>query len=276
MNVEVFERKETILHVEGVSLRFGDNLILRDVNIDVKNIVRPGLNQGQVVGLLGPSGIGKTQLFRIMAGLQPPTSGQVTINAHSTPVSAGLVGVVSQNYRLFPWRTTIGNLLVAGSQAGLSKKAALEKAKELLQRFSLYDRRLHYPAQLSGGQRQRIAIAQQLMCSEHFLLMDEPFSGLDIVAKAQVCGLIAEVAAMDELNTIIVVSHDIETTSSIADTVWLLGLDRDADGNFVSGARIQEVYDLAAAGLAWHKDITLAPEFADFVRQIRIRFSTLR
>ena len=272
----VYERRERVLQVNGVSLTLGGNIILRDVNVEIQNIVRPGLTQGQVVGLLGPSGIGKTQLFRIMAGLQLPTQGQVLVNQEAIHVRPGLVGVVAQNYRLFPWRTVMSNLTVAGRQAGLRGRKLNEKAKSLLDRFGLYDRRQHYPAQLSGGQRQRIAIAQQLMCSEHFLLMDEPFSGLDLIAKSQVCDLISEVAGMDELNTIIIVSHDVETTMAIADMVWLMGLDKDASGEFVPGARIQESYDLAARGLAWRPDVILAPEFGDLVREVRTRFKTLK
>jgi ABC-type nitrate/sulfonate/bicarbonate transport system ATPase subunit len=93
-----------------------------------------------------------------------------------------------------------------------------------------------YPAQISGGQRQRIAIAQQLLCSEHFLLMDEPFSGLDLVMEAKVCELINEIACLDELNPIIVVTHDVTAAATVADHLWLMGRDRGASGNIIPGA----------------------------------------
>jgi NitT/TauT family transport system ATP-binding protein len=90
------EYKETLLKVSGVSLSLGAQTILRDVNLEIRDIVRPGMTQGQVVGLLGPSGIGKTCLFRILAGLDAPDSGSVLIGKEGTPVQRGMVGVVAQ------------------------------------------------------------------------------------------------------------------------------------------------------------------------------------
>ncbi len=270
-----YELHETILEVKDVCHAYGKDVILKDVSVTIRDIVRPGLSQGQVVGFLGPSGVGKTTLFRILAGLLPPQKGEVLVTDKKLPVHAGMVGVVSQNYLLFEHRTVLGNLLVAGRQAGLSDKAAAEKAQELLERFGLRERRNHWPAQLSGGQRQRAAIAQQLMCSEHFLLMDEPFSGLDPVMKDRVCGLISEVAAMDELNTIIVVTHDIGSALQIADTVWLMGRERASDGSFISGGYIKEQINLIDRGIAWRPDIPSLPQYAECLREIRAKFQTL-
>src|SRR5207245_9825647 len=89
------------------------------------------------------------------------------------------------------------------------REACLEIVLEYVKRLDMLACSQLYPAQMSGGQRQRIAIAQQLLCSEHFLLMDEPFSDLDLVMEAKVCELINEIACLDELNTIIVVTHDV-------------------------------------------------------------------
>ena len=185
---------------------------------------------GQVVGLLGPSGIGKTRLFRILAGIDAPDTGQVVIGDPGVPVRRGMVGVVAQNYPLFENRTVLSNMLVAAGQAGLSGSAAAEKAQSYLKRFGLEDRGHLYPSQLSGGQRQRVAIAQQFICSENLLLMDEPFSGLDLMAIERVSRMIAEVAHTAENNTIIVVTHDIVAALAVSDTIWLLGRDRDAAG----------------------------------------------
>ena len=132
-----------------------------------------------------------------------------------------------------------------------------------------------YPAQISGGQRQRVAIAQQLLCSEHFLLMDEPFSGLDVVMEAKVCELINEIACLDELNTIIVVTHDVTAAASVADHLWLMGRDRDETGNVIPGARIQETFDLIERDLCWHSGITNSPHFLEFVCEVKERFQTL-
>ncbi|HEY8208864.1 MAG TPA: ATP-binding cassette domain-containing protein [Myxococcaceae bacterium] len=268
-------RKEVLLRADGVSLDLGGHPILRDVSLEIRDLVRPGAVTGQVVGLLGPSGMGKTQLLRILAGLTAPTSGSVRLTPEQVPVRPGLVGVVSQDCALFEHRTVLGNLCVAGRQAGLSSAAARSKARGLLERLGLADKEALYPGQLSGGERQRVAIAQQLMCSDHYLLMDEPFSGLDPLAQAEVCRVITEVASQHELNTIVVITHDIRAAIEVADELWLLGRDRDGDGRPIEGARIQATYDLVARGLTWHPDIAHAPGLAPLVEEIRGRFAQL-
>ena len=265
----------TLLKAEEISVTLGGCPILRDLNLEVKDIRRPGAVAGQVVGLLGPSGVGKTTLFRVLAGLDKPDTGRVLIGEQGVPVQRGMVGVVAQHYPLFQHRTVMGNLLVAGKGAGLSHAAAVEKAKGLLTRFGLLDRSGHYPVQLSGGQKQRVAIAQQFMCSEHFLLLDEPFSGLDPMAIDRVAELLNEVASMHEANTIVVVTHDIGAALEVADTIWLMGRDRDAAGNIIPGAKIKESYNLIERGLAWRDGIATEPAFLETLREIRARFPSL-
>ena len=265
----------TLLKAEDVSVTLGGNPILRDLNLEIKDIRRPGAVAGQVVGMLGPSGIGKTTLFRVLAGLDRPHTGRVLIGEQGVPVQRGMVGVVAQHYPLFMHRTVMGNLLVAGKRAGLAHDAAVEKAGGLLARFGLLDRSGHYPAQLSGGQKQRVAIAQQFMCSEHFLLLDEPFSGLDPMGIDRVAELLNEVACMHELNTIVVVTHDIGAAVEVADTIWLMGRDRDAQGNVIPGAKIKESYNLIERGLAWRDGIAMEPAFLETLREIRMRFPSL-
>jgi len=268
--------KETLLHVEDVSLVLQGRQILRGINVEVKDIIRPGMQQGQVIGFLGPSGIGKTQFFRILAGLQKPTTGTVLVGKDQHQVRQGMIGVVAQNYPLFEHRTVLGNLMLGGRQGGKSNKEAHEQSMAMLERFKMADKADLYPAQLSGGQRQRVAIAQQMLCDGHFLLMDEPFSGLDMIMKAEVAKLINEIATMDEENTIIVVTHDVTEVASVADTLWLMGRDRDAEtGEIIPGSRIQEVYDLMARGLAWQPNIITEREFMDFTREVKEHFMTL-
>jgi len=265
----------TLLKVSGVNLALGGRPILRDVNLEIKDIQRAGQTTGQVVGLLGPSGMGKTQLFRIIAGLNAPDSGTVLVGEAQQPVERGRVGVVAQHYPLFNHRTVMGNLLVAGRRAGLSGDAAEQKARGLLKGFGMEEHGKKWPAQLSGGQRQRIAIAQQFMCSDNFLLMDEPFSGLDPLAIDRVADFINGVAHAHELNTIIVVTHDITAAMEVADTIWLMGRDRDEKGEPIPGARIQATYNLIDCGLAFRKGITADPEFLRISNEIRKRFETL-
>jgi polar amino acid transport system ATP-binding protein/sulfate transport system ATP-binding protein len=273
-----YEKKETILSIENVSLTLNENLILRDVNAEVKDIVRPDCVQGQVICFLGPSGIGKTQLSRVIAGLQKPTSGRVLVGAAQTPVRAGMVGMVPQSYPLFEFATVDENLRIAARFAGMSKTKTDTRIIELLHAFDITQYRTFYPKHLSGGTRQRVAIVRQLICSDHFLVMDEPFSGQDLINKKRACALINSVAQMDELNTIIIVTHDITEGMSVADTVWLMGQEPDAErpGEFLPGAKLVEQYDLAKLDLCWYPDITLDSRFLELVSEIKARFLTLR
>jgi len=266
-----YELKEVLLHVSDVSLALGGRPILSHVEATVRNVVRPGISQGQVVAVLGPSGIGKTQLFRLIAGLSAPDAGRVLVGGAQKPVERGKVAVVAQNYPLFDHYTVRQNLLIAARCSGLDREAARKKTDELLRRFGLEQQQGSFPAILSGGQRQRAAIAQQLLCSSDLLLMDEPFSGLDPVMVRAVCGLIGEVAALDELLTIVIVTHDIDAALAVADTVWLLGRVPGEGG----GARIVERIDLMERGLAWQPEVRVLPAFAEARREVEERFTSL-
>ena len=265
---------ERLLTIDNLCVRY-DRPILEGVSGTIDNIRREGLQQGQVVCLLGPSGIGKSQLFRCIAGLQRPTSGSVRLNGQQREVQPGEVGVVAQNYPLFNHRTVWGNLMLAAQGHGDDYAHASERCLALLEKFDLLDTSRCYPLMLSGGQRQRVAIAQQLLCSSHFLLMDEPFSGLDPLAKTRVCETIIDVSTAHELNTIIVVTHDIESAIRISNTLWILGRERGADGQPIAGASIREVHDLAAMNLAWDPDIEARPEFHELAMALKARFATL-
>ncbi|MBM3782964.1 MAG: ABC transporter ATP-binding protein [Acidobacteria bacterium] len=271
----VYEVRDHVLRVNNVSLKLGGNQILRDLSFEIRDLHREDKTTGQIVGLLGPSGIGKTQLFRILAGLNKPDSGEVLIGSPGAVVERGMVGVVAQHYPLFEHRTVWSNLVVAGQGSSRPAEESEKRAHELLSRFQLLNRKDFYPAQLSGGQRQRVAIAQQIMCSEQFLLMDEPFSGLDVVALDSVQELISEVSHAHTLNTTIVVSHDIAAVCEIADLVILLGRDVDGAGNPLPGARVMKTFDLAAMGLAWRRGVHLEPAFVSVVEDIRDRFRML-
>lgn len=275
MTREVYEFKAPILRARDISLTLGGNKILKDVNFDIMDVHRPGLTQGQVVGLLGPSGIGKTRLFRIIAGLDKPDTGEVRVGHEMKPVVRGDVGVVAQNYPLFKFRTLLANLVVAGRLGGMSAQAADAKAREYLDKFGLAGHEAKYPSQLSGGQRQRAAIAQQFMCSEHFLLMDEPFSGLDYNALSNVAAFITAVAATDELKTFLIVTHDITAALAVCDTIFVMGRDRDESGAPIPGAKIAYTYNLAEMGLAWYPDVATTPEFMAVLAEIRGLFPTL-
>src|SRR5271165_7053647 len=278
----LYEEKDVLIRLDTVGVSYGNNLVRAGVSAEVRDIVRPGCITGQIIGILGLSGCGKTQLSRVMAGLQVPTTGRVTVGVKQTPVSAGLVGFVAQNYPLLRHRTVLGNLTLAAKRAGADSHTATARAEDYLKKFSLADKWDKYPAELSGGQRQRVAIAQQLLCSEHFLILDEPTTGLDPRMKDKVCDLIKQVAGLSEENTIFVVTHDVASILTIADHLWILGRPqkpaepyRDGAVTGSPGARILYTYDLIERGLAWQEHPQDLPVYADLQREIRSRFNEL-
>lgn len=272
MSSPYYEVHETLVTLDNVSVAYGDKVILKDVQGEIKNLHRPGLDQGQVVALLGPSGMGKTTLFRVMAGLMEPTAGAVRLRDGHV-VQRGEVGVVFQNYILFDHRTVIGNLVAAAKTSKVANGE--DRARDILKTFGLSDHADRYPSQLSGGQRQRVAIAQQILCSSELLLMDEPFSGLDVNAISTVIRLVQEVAQSNELKTLVIVTHDIEAAVEVADCIWLLGRDRAPDGTLIPGARIREIINLAEMGLAWNPHVTDDPRYLQVCTHIRKSFPTL-
>lgn len=256
-----------LLTLKDISLSYGDKLILRNINIQIKDIVVQGSTKGQVCTVVGKSGVGKSQLFSLIAGLNKPTTGEVLIGLDQKKVEVGQVGMVGQAYPLFKHRTVLSNLKLVEKD--------MKKIEFYLNEFSLIDHKDKYPIQLSGGQRQRVAIVQQLLCSTHFILLDEPFSGLDPLATLKLCENIQKVANMDELNTILISSHILEPSLAISDKVWVLGNQYPADGSIdgiIPGATIRFVEDLASQGLAWRSDIYTDPKFVEVCNKIRNMF----
>ena len=260
-------KKEAILFkVEGVNLAYDGKQILRDINFEIHDIVRPNISQGQVVSLIGRSGIGKTQLFKILAGLKSPNSGTVKIGFDQRPVKAGDVGVVTQNYVLFNHRTVIQNFQIAINNSG-QKLTDTEKKKIIDQyasEFDLDDSLKKYPMQLSGGQRQRVSIIQQILAGNLFILLDEPFSGLDVIMKDKVIELLLKVSVSHEQTTLVIVSHDIESSLAISDTAFIL-----AKHEANAGATITDIIDLCSLDLAWRHDIKTDAKFVQLVAELK-------
>lgn len=271
MNHTISER---LLTVNIESLSFGPKLILFDVNFSVNNITRSDVNQGQIIAILGPSGCGKTQLFKCIAGLQQEADVKGSITLHKgcgtaeecISPHAGDVGVVFQNYPLLPHRTVWSNFQLAAR----GDKDKLAKAVEMANAFGISERLTLYPAQLSGGQRQRSAIIQQLIASEKFLLLDEPFSGLDPKAKQNACNMLRTVSLTHEHNTMIIVTHDIECAVELADTVIVLGKEADKPGS-----TIRQSSNLIERDIAWQPNVRKTPQFRKTVEEITDLFATL-
>jgi ABC-type nitrate/sulfonate/bicarbonate transport system ATPase subunit len=267
--IKQYAIEERLMTIDKLGLKYGDRTILRDITVEIDNIIRPDMKQGQVVALLGPSGMGKTQLFRCIAGLQPYTSGNIVAlrNGSLQEPLAGEIGVVQQAYPLLNHRTVLSNLQLA---ARCIKGDPIPEIHRLLNHFGLFEKLHAYPQELSGGQRQRIAIIQQLLCSSHFLLMDEPFSGLDVLAKARVMDTVRTVTTEHELNTVIFTTHDLESAVALADDIWVLGREAGKEG-----ATVVKRIDLCERGIAWDPDYLRNPMFWPTVLELKELFNTL-
>jgi ABC-type nitrate/sulfonate/bicarbonate transport system ATPase subunit len=153
---------------------------------------------------------------------------------------------------------------MAATQNALLKGKEKEAIKSYAEDFHLTEHLNKYPQQLSGGQRQRVSIIQQLLKGSDFLLLDEPFSGLDVCVLDKVVDLLLQVSQSDELKTLIIVSHDIATAVAISDTVFILGNEHGKPG-----ATIKKEIDLIERDLAWQRDIKTKPEFIETVEEIK-------
>jgi ABC-type nitrate/sulfonate/bicarbonate transport system ATPase subunit len=264
--MNAYSKNKVLLSAENIHLQYGEKKILRDVNFQVHDIQREGVQQGQVVALIGRSGIGKTQLFKTLSGLIQPTEGVVRIGEDQHPVKAGQVGIVPQNYILFNHRSIYRNLRIGLDNSGvtLTEEEKKRVIHDYAETFELTEHLNKYPAQLSGGQRQRVSIIQQVLTGNKFILLDEPFSGLDILMVDKVIALLLKVSTLSEHNTLIIVSHDIENATAVADTVWILG---NEEGK--AGATIKKEYDLCEMGLAWQPEIRTDRRFVELISEIK-------
>jgi ABC-type nitrate/sulfonate/bicarbonate transport system ATPase subunit len=265
--MKTYQKEQIILKAEHINLTY-DRPILRDVSFDVHNYTRPDMQQGQIVSLVGRSGIGKTQLFKILSGLLAPDSGKVLIDSDLHPVVAGEVGIVPQNYILFNHRTILDNfkLGLRGSTQKISEKDKTDMINNYADKFGLKEHLKKYPMMLSGGQRQRVSIIQQILTGNRFILLDEPFSGLDPIIKDKVLDLLVDISLLNELSTLVIVSHDIENAMAISDTAFIL-----ANQQGKSGATITETIDLVQMGFSWDKDIKKNKDFQELVIQMKYR-----
>lgn len=279
----MYTRDEPLLRIEGVSKFYGPKKVLDNITVTIRDLhcSDQGRIVGQVVAFLGPSGCGKSTLFRIIAGLEPPTSGAVYLDDSKTPVKAGEIGVLLQAYPMSRNRTVLGNLMLAGRVGGLSDAAASSAAAGYLEKFDLADSADKYPIELSGGMRQRVAIARQLINMDglpagtpQLLLMDEPFSALDITNTRKVCRLIRGVADSNDRRSVVVVTHDLRAALSVADIIWVMGRTRNADGT-LSGGRILREMDLVDKELVWNEHVYETKEFSELETELAGIFATL-
>jgi iron(III) transport system ATP-binding protein len=193
---------------------------------DVLNQFSMQVNKGEIVGIVGQSGGGKSTLLRIIAGLEAPQAGSIVMNGTTLvdakrflqPERRG-IGMIFQDYALFPHMTVAQNIVFGLYR--LSRKERQQRLQEMLALIRLEDYRRSYPHELSGGQQQRVAFARALAPRPELLLMDEPFSSLDAELKASIRAELKRMLRAADM-TCMLVTHDKEDTAAICDRVIYL------------------------------------------------------
>ena len=227
---------EPVVRIEGLKKAFDDNVVLRNVNLEVY--------RGEVVVILGPSGSGKSTMLRCINLLETPTDGRIffedaEITGKKTDINKvrAQLGMVFQSFNLFPHLTAKGNVMLAQRKVlGRSKEEAERIAVEELTKVGLGERVDYKPAELSGGQQQRVAIARALAMSPHVMLFDEATSALDPELVRDVLGVMKELARGGM--TMIVVTHEMGFAREVADRVIFMD-----GGVIVEEGTPEEVFD---------------------------------
>ncbi|MBD3918907.1 ABC transporter ATP-binding protein [Paenibacillus sp. PR3] len=180
------------------------------------------VSQGEFVSLVGPSGCGKTTVLHLIAGLLRPTRGEVTIGGAPVTEPSASVGYMLQQDYLFPWRTIQDNATIGLAINGKLTPASKSRVRMLLQELELSGTELRYPHELSGGMRQRVALARTLATEPDVMLLDEPFSALDMHIKLQLEDLVWDTIRRRG-QTAVLVTHDLAEAAAMSDRIIVLG-----------------------------------------------------
>ncbi|ALQ34377.1 ATP-binding cassette domain-containing protein [Fusobacterium hwasookii] len=203
---------KNILDIKNLSYSFGNNPILKDINIHV--------NENEMVAIVGSSGVGKSTLFNLIAGVLKKQVGEITINGSEDYI--GKVAYMLQKDLLFEHKTIIDNVILPLIIAKINKKEALEEGNKILKQFNLDKYANKYPQQLSGGMRQRVALIRTYMFKRNIFLLDEAFSALDAITKKELHRWYLDLKKEFNLTTLLI-THDIEEAVFLSDRIYILG-----------------------------------------------------
>ena len=205
----------TYIKIEHVHKSYGENQVLKDINIQIQ--------KGQLVTLLGPSGCGKSTLLRCMAGLEEIQDGAIYLDGNEIskiPAGKRNIGMVFQQYSLFPNLTVEQNIGFGLQMLKQNKDIIREKVKKVVKLVELDGKESEYPTSLSGGQQQRVALARSIIMEPKVLLLDEPLSAIDAKLRKSLQQKIMEI--QKELNlTVVFVTHDQDEAMLLSDVIWL-------------------------------------------------------
>lgn len=246
----------TKVAIDGLTMAFGDYVAVREVNLSV--------GEGEFLAIVGPTGCGKSTILNAIAGLLPPSAGAVSIGDHPVAGVQHRIGYLFQQEALMPWKTALENVEIGLTFRKVSPAERHERASAWLAKVGLRGMEHRYPHELSGGQRKRVQMAQALITGPEVILMDEPFSALDIHTRHL---MQSELLALwqEDRRAVVMITHDLEEAISLADRVLVLsaGPESSVVGDFrVTLGRPRDV-----------AEIKLDPAFTSLYRDI---WSTLK
>jgi NitT/TauT family transport system ATP-binding protein len=216
------------------------------------------VQRGAFVALVGPTGCGKSTALSLIAGLMRPTSGDVRVQGRRVTGIDPCVGFVFQADALFPWRTVIDNVVLGPLYRGMPKPQAYDLATEWIATVGLTGFSKHYPHQLSGGMRKRVALAQTFINRPDILLLDEPFSALDVQTRALMQDELLHLCSTTHAS-VVFVTHDLEEAIALADQVYVLT---------VGPAAVKSIYPIDLPRPRVAAEIRYEQPFVELSRQI--------
>ena len=241
-----------LLRTEHITKSYDSRVIIRDINIH--------LNEGELVSLLGVSGSGKTTLFQVISGLTPPDTGKVFLSGENITGEAGHISYMLQKDLLLPHKKVIDNVSLPLVIRGMKKDRAQQQAMPFFEQFGIEGTQEKYPPQLSGGMRQRAALLRTYLGSHGTVLLDEPFSALDMLTKDQMHVWYQEMMEKIKLSTLLI-THDIDEAIVLSDRIYLM---TGKPGEIHDELHITEPR-------SERKDFNLSPEFLSYKQQIVAR-----
>jgi NitT/TauT family transport system ATP-binding protein len=246
---------QPILQVRHLSIIFPDG----NSGLKALDDISFSVNAEQFLCVLGPSGCGKTTLLRVLAGLLPPTYGELVFGNSSLTTPRHGVGMVFQKANLMPWRTVLDNILLPLEIQHVPRPEAMEKALALVELVGLVGFEDSLPRDLSGGMAQRVAIARALIHEPDLLLFDEPFGSLDALTRERMGSELTRIWQARR-KTVIMVTHSISESLFLADRVLVLS-------NRPGRLCLDLIVDLPRPRV---EDIRYTPVFSALARQIRL------